>query len=206
MIIKERDPFRWLAPHLADDEASYQEYAKRLMMKLKRYFAGNGCVAADDLTSESIFRLTRKLAGGEPEVGDSEDLRTKFLFGIAKNVLSEWRRRPGARETALRENEGPEYSLPPVDLIGKECLELLRETINRSLAQLSAADRDILTQTVLNAECRRTLAAIAKEKGIQAPAMRQRGRRTRIRFEEMLLASDRIDDLLGCLGLKRGMA
>ncbi len=206
MVIKERDPFLWLAPHLADDEASYQEYAKRLMTNLKRYFAGNGCAAADDLSSESIFRLTRKLASGEPEVSDSEDVRTKFLFGIARNVLSEWRRRPGAREMSLREEDGPAFRLPPVDLVGNECLELLLETVNRSLAQLSAEDRDILTQTVLNADYRRTLAAMAKEKGIQAPAMRQRGRRTRIRFEEMLLASNRIDDLLRCLGLKRGVS
>ena len=107
---------------------------------------------------------------------------------------------------SLREDDGPAFHLPPVDLAGNECLELLRETINRSLARLSAEDRDILTQTVLNAEYRRTLTAMAKEKGIQAPAMRQRGRRTRIRFEEMLLASDRIDDLLRCLGLKRSDA
>jgi DNA-directed RNA polymerase specialized sigma24 family protein len=174
------------------------------MTKLRRYFAANRCFAADDLASESIFRLTRRLASGEPELDDSAE-RTKFLFGIAKNVLSEWRRRPGAREMSLRETDGREYTLPPVDLIANECLELVRETISKSLAKLSATDRDILTQTVLNVGYRRTLAGMAKEKGIQAPAMRQRGRRTRIRFEGMLLASDRIDDLLRCLGLKRGV-
>jgi DNA-directed RNA polymerase specialized sigma24 family protein len=205
MIVKERDPFLWLAPNLGEDEASYEEYAKRLMTRLRRYFAGNGCVAADDMASESIFRLTKKLAVGGLEIDDTDE-RTKFLFGIAKYVLAEWRRGPEAKEMSLRDTDGDAYALPPVDLIGDQCLELLKDTIQKSLAQLSATDREILLQTVLNGECRRTLAALAKEKGIQAPAMRQRGRRTRLRFEEMLLASERIDDLLRCLGLKRGSA
>jgi RNA polymerase sigma factor (sigma-70 family) len=206
MLIKERDPFLWLAPHLISDEASYQEYAKRLVTKLTRYFAANGCAAADDLASESLMRLTKKLADGPPpESLDSEESKTRFLFGIARNVLSEWRRRPGAREMLLPDDDRPEFSLPPVDLIEAECLELLKETISKSLAQLNAMEREILTQTVLNADGRRTLAELAQERGIQAPAMRKRGSRTRRRFEEALLASERIDDLLRCLGLKGGL-
>ncbi len=203
MVIKERDPFLWLAPHLDGDEASYQEYAKRLMTKLKRYFASNRCEAADDLASESLLRLTNKLAIAEPEGPDSEDARTRFLFGIARNVLAEWRRRKSNRELVLSDDDRPEFSLPPVDLVATECLELLRQTVSRSLAQLSPMDRELITQTILNTDYRLTLAAMAKEKGIPAPTMRQRGRRTRVRFEEMLRASDRIDDLFRCLGLKR---
>src|SRR5579871_509007 len=97
MVIKERDPFIWLAPHLAGDERSYREYSERLIRDLKCYFAGNRCPQPDELTSEVLLRLVRKLDEGEPEGRDSETARRQYVFGIAKFVLMEWRRGPGAR-------------------------------------------------------------------------------------------------------------
>ncbi len=205
MVAKQSDPFLWLAPDLACGEESYQEYAQRLMARLKRYFAGAGCYAADDLAAETLLRLTKKLTSGGPECLDGES-RSKFLFGIAKNVLAEWRRGPGARETGLPHDPSGPFVLPPMDLMGRQCLDLLKDTVNHALAKLSEEDRKLILATVLNGECRQTLAELARERGIQEPAMRQRSRRTRLRFEAMLLASERIDDLIRCLGLKRGLA
>ena len=202
-MVQERDPFVWLAPGLAGDESSYRTYAERVTRSLRCYFASNGCGAADDLASESILRLVGKLAEGQPPGCDSETERKGYLFGIARNVLREWRRRPDARETCLHEEEGMEYSLPPIDLIARQCLELLRKAVKDNLAKLSPIERDILNQSELNPEYSSTLAALAKAAGTQAAAMRQRAHRARIRFRNLVLASDRIGDLLRCLGIER---
>ena len=202
MLVKERDPFVWLAPGLAGDEPSYRKYADRLTRSLKCFFAGYGCEAADDLASESVLRLVQKLAEGEPAGCESETERRQYLFGIARNVLREWRRRPDARETCLQEDEGREYFLPPIDLIAKQCLELLRKAVKDNLARLSPSEQDILNQSELNPEYSSTLAALARAKGTQAAAMRQRAHRARIRFRSLVLASDRIGDLLRCLGIE----
>lgn len=202
-MVQARDPFVWLAPGLAGDESSYRTYAEAVTRSLKCYFAGNGCAADDDLASESILRLVRKLADGDPPGCNSEAARKGYLFGIAKNVLREWRRRPDARETGLHEEEGLQFSLPPIDLIARQCLELLRNAVKDNLAKLSPIEQEILNQSELNPEYSSTLAALAKAAGTQAAAMRQKARRARIRFRDLLLASDRIADLLRCLGIER---
>ena len=202
-MVKNRDPFVWLAPELAEDESQYRKYAERLTRSLKCYFASNGCEAADDLASESLLRLVRKLAEEEPAGCESETERRRYLFGIARNVLREWRRRPDARETRLPEEEGWELSLPPIDLIAKQCLELLRTAVQDTLARLSQTEQDILNESELNPEYVQTFAALARAKGTQAPTMRQRAFRARVRFRNLVLASDRIGDLLRCLGIER---
>jgi hypothetical protein len=70
-----------------------------------------------------------------------------------------------------------EYSLPPIDLIARQCLELLRKAVKDNLAKLSPIERDILNQSELNPEYSSTLAALAKAAGTQAAAMRQRAHR-----------------------------
>ena len=203
VLVKDRDPFVWLAPGLAGDESSYRTHAEGVTRSLKCYFAGNGCADADDLASESILRLVGKLAEGGPPECSLETERRGYLFGIARNVLREWRRRPDARETCLHEEEGLEFSLPPIDLIARQCLELLRKSVDDNLARLSPIEREILNQSELNPEYSSTLAALAKAAGTQAAAMRQRARRARMRFRNLLLASERIADLLRCLGIER---
>jgi len=114
MVVKERDPFIWLAPHLAGDEPSYREYSERLMRDLKCYFAGNACPQADDMASEVMYRLIRKLGDGEPEGRDTETARRQYVFGIAKFVLKEWRRGPEFREAAFAGRRG-DASKPAAD-------------------------------------------------------------------------------------------
>jgi hypothetical protein len=81
---------------------------------------------------------------------------------------------------------------------------LLRKVVqDNNLARLSPAEQDILKQSELNPEYSATFAVLAKAAGTQAAAMRQRARRARIRFRNLVLASDRIGDLLKCLGIER---
>jgi hypothetical protein len=70
VLIKEQDPFLWLAPDRAADEASRQDYAQRIMRNLKSYFAGKGCAQAEDLASESL------LGTGPPRPGDASPYDT----------------------------------------------------------------------------------------------------------------------------------
>jgi len=201
-VIKERDPFVWLAPTLASDDASYGEYAERVTRSLRCYFAGNGCSIADDLASEVLLRLIEKLGSGQSVPCDSETERRQYLFGIARNVLREWQRRPSARETEFEE-EGTRHSLPPVDLIAQECIELLKEAVKDNLARLTLVEQDIITSSELNPDYKATLAELATEMSMTAVAMRKRASRARIRFRSLILASGRLADLLRCLGIER---
>ena len=202
--IKERDLFLWLAPRLAGDERGYHAFASRLMSDLKCYFAGHRCEAADDLASEVLFRLTRKLESGEGLECDSEESRKKYMFGIARNVLREWKRGRDLRETGLLDDESRQPSLPPVDLAAQQCLEILAAVVKENLAQLGTMERETLLQSELNPDYSPTLAELAQMLGTKAPAMRQRVHRARIRFRDMVLTSDRLNDLLRCLGMERG--
>jgi len=202
MVIKERDPFIWLAPHLARDEASYREYSERLIRDLECYFAGHGCRQADDLASEVLYRLVRKLDDGEPEGRASETARRQYVFGIAKFVLKEWRRGPEHREVALPDSEGPERGFLPMDLAEVQCLELLAEMVKKNLLRLNPMEREILALCELNPDYVPTLADLAQQKGAQPAAIRQRAHRARKNFRKLLLMSDRLGDLLRCLGVE----
>ncbi len=202
MVVKERDPFIWLAPHLAGDEPSYREYSERLMRDLKCYFAGNACPQADDMASEVMYRLIRKLGDGEPEGRDTETARRQYVFGIAKFVLKEWRRGPEFRELPLPDGEGAHQSLPPMDLAHLQCLELLKEVVRKNLSRLNPMERDILAESELNPEYVPTLADLARQKGEQPAAVRQRVFRARKSFRKLLMMSDRLSDLFRCLGME----
>jgi len=204
VALPNRDPFIWLLPRLADDSPAHQAYAARVMGDLRCFFAGNRCEAADDLAAEVVLRLVRKLeASGLPEC-ESEEARKKYMYGIARNVLREWKRGPGTREISLDEKEGHEHSIPAFDLAAAQCLELLAEMVKAGLAQMSPMERDILLDSELNPDFSPTLAQLARQRGATAPAMRQKVHRARVRFRNLVLGSDRVGDLLRCLGIDRG--
>ena len=203
MIAKKHDPFVWIAPDLAEGSEDYHRHAERLQRSLVCYFAANGCAEADDLASETLLRLVEKLGEGEGAKGGAANERKQYLFGIARNVLREWRRRPAAREVELQDSdEGPQFWLPPINLISRQCLELLREAVRQNLAQLSLPEQELLHESELNPERSVTLADLAREKGAQAATMRKRAHRARIRFRKLVMASVGIADLLRCLGIE----
>src|SRR5665213_2757760 len=127
MVIDKHDPFMWLASEFKEGE-EYQRYANRIKGNLNCYFAGRGCHEAEDLTSETLLRIVRKLGEGDFMETQSSNSRNHYLFGIARRVLFEWQRRPARRERELQDEE--EFrGLPPIDLAAKHCLELLREVV-----------------------------------------------------------------------------
>lgn len=202
MVAKARDPFLWLAPHLAGDDAAYREYSERLVRDLKCYFAGNGCQQPDDLVSEVMFRLVRKLNEGEPEGRDTEAERRQYVFGIAKFVLKEWRRGPAHREQGLPDEEIPGLRFAPLDLAHVQCLELLAQEVRKHLAQLSPAEQEILSSSELNPDFTPKLAELARQKGTLPATFRQQAFRARQSFKKLLMMSDRLADLFRCLGME----
>jgi hypothetical protein len=106
----------------------------------------------------------------------------------------------------LPEGETPGSSCPPFDIAKKECLELLSSVVKQNLERMGPMERDTLLESELNPDYSPTLSELAEEKGTSAPAMRQRVHRARVRFRSLLLSSDRLADLLRCLGIQRGAA
>jgi DNA-directed RNA polymerase specialized sigma24 family protein len=115
-----------------------------------------------------------------------EEARKRYIYGIARNVLREWKRGPGVLEIPLQEEEGREHSLPAFDLAAAQCLELLGEVVKANLAQLTRAEQQILLESELNPDFAPTLAKLAEQKGATASAMRQRVHRARVRFRTLV--------------------
>jgi RNA polymerase sigma factor (sigma-70 family) len=199
--IEERDPFFWLAPKRAADEASRHEYAQRVLKNLASFFANKGCTVPEDLASESLLRLMRKLGDGEPEVQDSQESRIQYLFGIARNVLREWRRKPEAREAELEPLE-EQFPLPAIDLIRIECQELFVKVVHEVLEGLEPEAREILRERHLNPGVPSTLADLAARNQKTPAAMRKQAQRARLRFHAAISASFRFGDLMRCLGIE----
>lgn len=205
MAVKEIDPFLWLAPELAGDADAYERRASLVKKNLTCYFIHHGCAAeAEDLASESLLRLMRRLGEGHGGELDSAEARSKYLFGIAKYVLYEWQRNPAAKAEALNDREEDAgFTLPPLNLIAKQCQELLREAVHRCMSRLSPAEQEILRQRELHPDAPTTLAELARAMGTQPDAMRQQAHRIRKRFRQWMLAHERIQELLRCLGIQR---
>jgi DNA-directed RNA polymerase specialized sigma24 family protein len=198
VVVEKPDPFAWLAPECTGDESSYENCARKIRKTLVSFFASNRCEDAENLASECLFRLTEKLGAGGLSDFNSEAARRGYLRGIARHVLHEWQRRPEGADVPLDDEDRPEYSVRPIDLIRDECLKLYREAVRRNAAQLSLIEKDI---TALLDPDYGSLAELAKARGTTRAAMRKRAERMRERFRKLLAGFERFDDLLRCLGI-----
>jgi DNA-directed RNA polymerase specialized sigma24 family protein len=80
----------------AERDALASARCAELRRKLECYFSARGCPEAEDLAVETLLRV----AGRCREV-DSAGFGdpTGYFYGVARNVLHEWRRRAAADET-----------------------------------------------------------------------------------------------------------
>lgn len=91
-----------------DAEAKYLE----IMRKLVCFFAGRGCGDGEDLAMESVLRVAGKCRDVDAS-GYKE--RIGYFYGVARNVLHEWRR-DSLRESTKHEGLARELRrLPPSD-------------------------------------------------------------------------------------------
>lgn len=85
------EAFEGLLSHLDDDAEHAASAYELLRQKLSRVFRYRGCTSALDLADEVFNRTARKIAQGE-QIPQGEI--TNYLFGVARNVLREYYRRP----------------------------------------------------------------------------------------------------------------
>ena len=77
----------WLHPDRDEAVRKYEEIRRRLI----KMFESRGCAEAEDLADEVFDRVVRKA----PEIIDSYvGDPALYCYGVARNVLHEWMRRP----------------------------------------------------------------------------------------------------------------
>jgi hypothetical protein len=124
------DFFSWLSP---DGEGAERKY-KELRRKLVQYFTRRGCHIPDELADETVDRASKSIAEGK--VDRSVDPQ-RYCFGVAKNVLREYQKRPQPDPLP----NDVRFIEPRADRKEREaaCLE-------ECLGQLSERDRDLVTR------------------------------------------------------------
>lgn len=159
-----------------------QEYP-RIRGRLVRFFSLEHCPDPDWLADETIFRAMRAFAGGATLTGKLET----FLFGIAKNIVKEDRRRQ-ARQSPLDEL-AEDGSDPSDDLISAIDRAACRRHLRRCLDELEPDQRKwLLTYHDVGAEgeIKKVRKELAGQLGIDTKALTSRVLRLKERLEECL--------------------
>jgi len=157
-----------------DPERAAHKY-EDLRHKLVVFFSGRRVLAAEDQADETIDRLSRRIAEGEPV----QDLG-RFAYGVARLVLKEFLRRDH-RQRGVLERAG--MALPRLATrfdsdAGIEC-------ICRCIGRLEAADRELILAYYGSdgREGQRERRDLAGRLGISATALRLRAYRIRRALE-----------------------
>jgi DNA-directed RNA polymerase specialized sigma24 family protein len=146
-----------------------------LRLSLVAFFTWRGAASADECADETIDRLGARLAEGL-----AVDDLPRFARGVARLVLLEHWRRPGARRGPLPESSGPQ----PIP--GEEALQVCLE---RCLDRLDPADRALILDYYA-AEGRGridTRRQLTQALGVSETALRSRALRLRQRLERCIL-------------------
>ncbi|SFB76431.1 RNA polymerase sigma-70 factor, ECF subfamily [Nocardioides terrae] len=113
----------------------YRAHAGRLLVWLQRRPLADGAITADDLAAESWLTAASKAADF---TGSSDDF-AGWLFGIARHLEANARRRAGRRRTA------PLAEVEPDPVAGPEPAYVAAEWVRSALAGLPERERDVVT-------------------------------------------------------------
>jgi len=116
----------WLDPDREQAGIKYEQIRLRLI----KIFTGRGCVDAEDLSDETINRVTTKLEELEKEFSGD---RTRYFFGVANKVYLEYLRRKTPQ-------------VPPWPTSDSERLELEYRCLEHCIEQLSPENRELLLE------------------------------------------------------------
>lgn len=127
--------FAWLGSTREEAGATYEHVRQNLI----NLFVRNNCLDAEDLADQTIDRVIKKLPGlTESYTGDP----ALYFYGVAKNMLLEWRRQNSAHSEAsmdeLGSSPGAEPDSTESDLRFK-CLE-------KCLQKLPRKNRNLILQ------------------------------------------------------------
>ena len=149
-----------------------------LRRTLVKFFDWRGSWSPDEGADETLDRLARKLAEGEPV----DDPRS-YACGIARLVLLEQWRRPGGRALPVDDDELSRIPAPTPPDAG-----LLGACLQRCLAELPPDARELVLEYYMNEgrakiDNRRRL---AEALGVNESALRSRVQRLRDRLERCI--------------------
>ena len=122
----------------ADRERAAEKYEK-IRLKLIKFFVYRGCTEAEELTDETINRVTRKVRQfAKTYVGKPDP----YFYGFAKKVLNEYLK----KQKALKEHLKKLNSHPPPSTESSEQKEMDHKCLNKCLDELSTSDRSLILQ------------------------------------------------------------
>ncbi|HEY7547760.1 MAG TPA: hypothetical protein VID27_22875 [Blastocatellia bacterium] len=156
----------WLDP---DRERAGQKY-EEIRCKLIRIFARRGCSIAEELTDETINRVTRKaLEVAQTYVGDP----ALYFYGVAQNVFHEYVKKPSG-PFPLAHNDPTEEKERRFS-----CLDLCIE-------RLDTQSRDIILQYYYEEKKARIdqRKALAERLGVTINTLRTRAHRIKIILQQ----------------------
>jgi RNA polymerase sigma-70 factor (ECF subfamily) len=113
----------------------YRAHAGRLVVWLGTRSSGDGAVSAEDLAAEAWLTAANKI----PEFSGSSSDFAGWLFGIARNLEANLRRRSDRRRTDPTEDVGQHASTE-----GHEPWLVGRDWVRRALASLPPRERDVV--------------------------------------------------------------
>jgi DNA-directed RNA polymerase specialized sigma24 family protein len=157
----------WLDSDREQAGIKYEQIRSRLIV----FFAGRGCINAEDLADETINRVTSKVNEIQKEFDGDPAL---YFYGVAKWVYTEYLRR-----------KTPQSQSAPAD---SARAELEYRCLERCIARLSEEDRALLLKDYgakgqTQADRRK---ALADELGISLNALRIRVYRIRTALKECI--------------------
>lgn len=115
----------------------YRAHAGRLVVWLRTRPSGDAAVAAEDLAAEAWLTAAQKI----PEFSGTADEFAGWLFGIARNLSTNARRRSVRRDTAPSPLDDGFHDLR---VEGPEAELVARDVVARLLAALSPRERDVV--------------------------------------------------------------
>lgn len=131
-----------------DRDREAERKCLEVLRKLVCFFAGRRCGDAEDLAAETLLRVAAKC--GSVDASGLDD-RTRYFYGVARNVLHEWHR-GAARDAKAREalKRDPTARLSPVaegsgsDAVHRcldRCMKALPVRARRLILQYYQAER-----------------------------------------------------------------
>lgn len=123
----------WLGP---DRETAGQKY-EEIRHSLINIFDWRGCYDSEDLADETIIRVARKLPDISHKYAGDPAL---YFYGVAKRLLYE----VGRRDQNRSEAKLPEQFQAPTQEAADEEQETALTCLDRCLAELPVADRELI--------------------------------------------------------------
>jgi RNA polymerase sigma factor (sigma-70 family) len=164
------DPKRGAKAGPDRDQEAERKYLE-VMRKLVCFFAGRGCGDGEDLALESVLRVAGKCADVD---GSGHTDPIGYFYGVARNVLHEWRR-DSLRESTKREALRRELArLPISDPHSWSRKETVHRCLELCMAKLDHRARRLILgyyreERAAKIECHRKL---AEELGKSVNALR----------------------------------